>query len=634
MSMSSMRLQKPTHFWESFRRMLGIFVPWKWRIVVATIGGGIWAATNISAPLLLGAITNTIFEGVFSRNIPAGMSKAQSVALLRESGHENIASMVDAMDIVPGQGIDFHRLGWLAVALIVLYLFGNFVNYAVGITMNRVIARGIFHLRERAEKKIHTLPLSSIDGQKRGDVMSRVTNDIDNMTTSLQQTLSSLITNILWGLGLMVMMLAVSWKLALVVMLMLPCSFLMVGLIGPRSQKAYVKQWQATGTLNGRIEESFSAHALVHAYGQKDSQMAHFRQENEEMYSASLRAQILGGLMMPIMMFTGLLTFVGVAVLGGVQVASGQLRLGTVQAFIQFSQQFNQPMNTISMSITVLQSAVASAERVFEILLSGDETPDSPDAPELVPGPGRIVFENVDFSYRENQPLIEDLNLEAKPGQTVAIVGPTGAGKTTLVNLIMRFYDIDGGRILLDGQDIAELRRKDVRGQIGMVLQDPWLFQGTIRENIRYGRADAMDEDVVAAAKATFVDRFVASLPDGYDTVIEENAANVSAGERQLITIARAFISKPAILILDEATSNVDTRTEVLVQRAMAALREGRTSFIIAHRLSTIRDADVILVMEKGRIVEQGTHEDLLGKQGAYWKLYQAQFAGLTEEDA
>jgi len=453
-----------------------------------------------------------------------------------------------------------------------------------------------------------------------------VTNDIDNITQTMQQSLSTAVTNLLTVVGVLIMMFSISWQLAIVALVALPLMGVIFGVIGPKSQKAFATQWRKVGRLNARVEESFSGHALVRVYGREQDSREKFETENEELYQAAFKAQFLSGLMMPAMMFIGNLSYVGIAVLGGLMVASGQLRLGDVQAFIQYSQQFTQPLAELGGMAAVVQSGTASAERVFELLDEDEQDPDTDDAPALREGRGVIEFENVAFSYSPDKPLIRDLSFRVEPGQTVAIVGPTGAGKTTLVNLLMRFYELDGGRILLDGQDISELTRDDVRSRTGMVLQDPWLFAGSIRENIRYGNESASDAEIVEAAVATRVDRFVHSLPDGYDTVLDEDAANVSAGEKQLITIARAFVAEPSVLILDEATSSVDTRTELLLQHAMSALREGRTSFVIAHRLSTIRDADLILVMEHGDIVEKGTHEELIAAEGAYWRLYRSQF--------
>jgi ATP-binding cassette subfamily B protein len=484
------------------------------------------------------------------------------------------------------------------------------------------------------EAKIHRLPLTYFDKMQRGELLSRVTNDIDNISQTLQQTLSQLLTSLLTVIGVTVMMFVVSPLLAVIALITIPLTLLVTTLIAKRSQKLFVAQWRNTGELNGQIEEAFTGHSLVKVFGRHREVEERFRQKNQEMYQASFGAQFISGLIMPSMMFVGNLMYVAIAVVGGLQVASGAMQLGDVTAFIQYSRQFTQPLTQLGSMANLLQSGVASAERVFE-LLDADEQSADPVGPENPEGTrGRLAFEHVSFRYEPDKPLIEDLSLVAEPGQTVAIVGPTGAGKTTLVNLMMRFYDLDSGRITLDGVDIASMTRHDLRERMGMVLQDTWLFKGTIRENIAYGRPDATDEQIVDAAKATYVDRFVRSLPDGYDTVLDDEGSNVSAGEKQLLTIARAFLSRPSVLILDEATSSVDTRTELLVQKAMSALRADRTSFVIAHRLSTIRDADLILVMEAGRIVEQGTHSELLARGGAYYTLYNAQFAAPAEEEA
>ena len=514
------------------------------------------------------------------------------------------------------------------------------LSWLEGFILNRITIRAMLRLRADVEAKIHHLPLSYFDRVQRGELLSRVTNDIDNITNTLQQSLSGALRAILTVLGVVAMMLSISWKLTLAALVILPLMAVMFGVIGPRSQKAFTVQWAKTGRLNVRVEESFSGHALVRTYGRMRDSRERFDAENEELYRAGLRAQFLSGLMMPIMQVIGNLAYVVIAVLGGFMVAGGSLRLGDVQAFIQYSQQFSQPLGELGGMATAVQSGTASAERVFELLDAEEERPDDVNdagsAPQAAPRPahgGVIEMDRVRFSYDPDVELIRDLSLRVEPGQTVAIVGPTGAGKTTLVNLLMRFYDVDGGRITLDGVDISAMRRRDVRARTGMVLQDPWLFQGTIRENIRYGRPGASDEEVEAAARACYVDHTVRALPEGYETVLEEEAANISAGERQLLTIARAFIADPAVLILDEATSSVDTRTELLVQRAMGALRRGRTSFVIAHRLSTIRDADTILVMERGDIVEQGSHAELLERGGTYARLHAAQFARALAEN-
>jgi ATP-binding cassette subfamily B protein len=626
---------KPENFGQSFRRLIGLLRPHKVAFLLVSALGALGVLFTILAPKVLGEATNIIFEGVISSQLPAGVTQEQVVDQLRSEGQNDLANIVAAMtNLSPGSGVDFIRLGQVLMLVLGLYIAGSLLAWVQGYVINVIMVRTMWRLRESVESKINRLPLSYFDKVQRGELISRVTNDIDNITQTMQQSLSGALTNILTVVGVLIMMFSISWQLAIVALISLPLMGVIFGIIGPKSQKAFGTQWKKVGRLNARVEESFSGHALVKVFGREAEARAEFARENDELYDASFKAQFLSGLIMPGMMFIGNLTYVGIAVLGGLMVAGGQLRLGDVQAFIQYSQQFTQPLSQLGGMAAVVQSGTASAERVFRLLDEEEQDPDRTDAPAPVEGDGTIVFENVSFSYSPDRPLIRDLSFTVAPGQTVAIVGPTGAGKTTLVNLIMRFYELDGGRILLDGQDIAQLTRHDVRSRTGMVLQDPWLFAGSIRENIRYGRQSATDDEITEAAKATYVDRFVHSLPDGYDTVLEEDAANVSAGEKQLITIARAFVARPSVLILDEATSSVDTRTELLLQQAMAALRHGRTSFVIAHRLSTIRDADLILVMEQGSIVEQGTHDELIASEGAYWRLYNAQFEHATDVDA
>jgi ATP-binding cassette subfamily B protein len=533
-----------------------------------------------------------------------------------------------AENLVPGAGIDFDLLGRLLMTVLALYVAGALLMWLQGYIINVIMVRAMWRLREQVETKINRLPLAYFDKVQRGELISRVTNDIDNITQTMQQSLSTALTSILTVIGVLVMMFSISWQLALVALVSIPLMGVIFGVIGPKSQKAFGTQWRKVGRLNARVEESFSGHALVKVFGRRQDFADKFKAENEELYQASFKAQFLSGIIWPGMSFVSNLTYVGIAVLGGLMVANGTMLLGSVQAFIQYTQMFTQPLSELGGMAAVVQSGTASAERVFQLLDEDEQSEDDPQAPAPAEGDGTIEFEHVAFSYDPEHPLITDLSFTVRPGQTVAIVGPTGAGKTTLVNLLMRFYELDGGRILVNGQDIATLSRHDARARTGMVLQDPWLFAGTIRENIRYGRQSATDEEILAAAQATYVDRFVHSLPHGYDTVLEEDAANLSAGEKQLITIARAFVARPSVLILDEATSSVDTRTEKLLQQAMASLRQGRTSFVIAHRLSTIRDADLILVMEHGAIVEKGTHDELIAAGGAYHRLYQSQFAG------
>lgn len=618
---------KAANFGTSFRRLLGLLKPHAFALTLVTLLGAIGVVLTVAAPKVLGEATNILFEGVVSAMAPAGATKEQVVQGLVDAGQQDLANIVSAMqNFVPGAGVDFLALSRVLLFVLALYFASSLLMWIQGYVMNVVMVRVMWRMREQVEAKVHRLPLSYFDRVQRGELISRVTNDIDNITQMMQQSLSQALTSVLTVIGVLIMMLSISWQLTLVVLVSFPLMGVLFGVIGPRSQKAFGIQWRKVGRLNARVEESFSGHALVKVYGREKSAREAFRVENEELYQASFKAQFLSNIMQPAMMFIGNLTYVGIAVFGALMVAGGQLRLGDVQAFIQYSQQFTQPLAQLGGMAAVVQSGTASAERVFELLDVPEEEPDATDAPAPVDGDGTIEFQDVAFAYSPDRPLIHDLSFRVEPGQTVAIVGPTGAGKTTLVNLIMRFYELDGGRILLNGQDIATLTRRDIRAKTGMVLQDPWLFAGSIRENIRYGRADATDDEILAAARATYVDRFVHSLPDGYDTLLDEDASNISAGEKQLITIARAFVAQPSVLILDEATSSVDTRTELLLQHAMAALREGRTSFVIAHRLSTIRDADLILVMENGGIVEQGTHDELIAAGGAYFRLYNSQF--------
>lgn len=622
--------QKASSFGPSARRLMRRMRPDRPKILAVLGLTVVSVVLSAIGPWILGRATDLIFAGLIGGNpdIPAGTTRDELVAGLRADGQDRQADMIAAMtDLVPGQGVDFDAVARVLLIVLSVYVLGSALAWLAGYLLNDVVQGTVLRMRSDVEDKVHRLPLSYFDKQPRGELLSRVTNDIDNLSQSLQQTMSQLLTSLLTVLAVLGMMLWISPLLALVALVSVPLSMLLTGTVMKRSQGMFVQQWRRTGRLNAHIEETFSGHALVKVYGHQEEAERVFAEENDELYRSSFAAQFVSGLIMPIMMFIGNLNYVLVAVIGGLRVASGSLSLGEVQAFIQYTRQFTQPLAQVASMAGLLQSGVASAERVFELLDAPEEATEGavPAAPRDQRR-GEVRFEHVNFSYEADQPLIEDLSLVADPGHTVAIVGPTGAGKTTLVNLAMRFYEVDAGRITLDGVDIASMPRSELRSQTGMVLQDAWLFEGTIRENIAYGSPDATEEQILAAARATFVDRFVHSLPEGYDTVIDEEGSNLSAGERQLVTIARAFLSDPALLILDEATSSVDTRTELLLQHAMAALRSDRTSFVIAHRLSTIRDADLILVMEHGAIVEQGTHDELLAAAGAYARLYNSQF--------
>ena len=624
--------EKAQNFLPSAKRLLATLRTDTPKLVAVIVLGVVSVALSVVGPWALGQGTNVVFAGFVSLQMPAGATKQQIVDQLTAEGNTQQAEMLGAMNFTPGAGVDFTQLSWILIAVLAVYLFSSVFQWLQARLLNGIVQRAMNRLRMQVEDKIHRLPLSYFDRVQRGELLSRVTNDVDNIGQTMQQTLSQVIMSLLTVIGVLVMMFVISPLLAGIALVTIPLTVVITVLVAKRSQKLFVAQWKATGILNARVEETFSGHALVKVFGHQGEVEADFRAENDEVYRASFGAQFLSGIIMPAMMFVGNLVYVAIAVVGGIQVATGQLSIGNVQAFIQYSRQFTQPLSQLGSMANLLQSGVASAERVFELLDEPDESPD-PDPAETVPETASdLAFDDVSFRYVPDKPLIEGLSLVAHPGSTVAIVGPTGAGKTTLVNLIMRFYDPDSGRIRLEGLDTERMTRDDLRSRTGMVLQDTWLFAGTIRENILFGRPDATEEEVREAARGAYVDRFVHALPDGYDTVLDDEATNLSVGERQLITIARALLADPRILILDEATSSVDTRTELLIQRAMSKLREDRTAFVIAHRLSTIRDADLILVMEGGSIVEQGSHDELLKRRGAYWRLYNAQFEAPAQE--
>jgi ATP-binding cassette subfamily B protein len=629
-----MPAEKSMNFGPSARRLLRRLAPER-ALASCVLALAVGSVTlMVLGPRILGRATDIVFGGFIGARLPGNVGLDQVVAAARARGDDNYANLLERMDVVPGQGIDFSALGHVLLLALAVYVCGAVLSWLQGYVLNGVVQRTVLRLRADVEDKLNRLPLPYFDQQPRGEILSRVTNDIDNISMTLQQTMSQLLTSLLTVVGVVTMMFVISPLLALIALVTIPLSVFVTKAIAKRSQGQFVAQWRHTGKLNGHIEESFSGHELVKVFGRQHEVEDAFAEHNEALYEASFAAQFVSGLIMPAMMFLGNLTYAVIAVVGGLRVASGSMSLGDVQAFIQYSRQYTQPLTQVASMANLLQSGVASAERVFDLLDAPEQIPDPAKPGRPIRKKGRVEFQHIAFRYQPDTPLIDDLSLVAEPGHTIAIVGPTGAGKTTLVNLIMRFYELDDGRITLDGVDVATMRRDELRGEIGMVLQDTWLFGATIRDNIAYGKPGASEEEILEAARASYVDRFVRSLPDGYDTVIDEESSNLSAGQKQLITIARAFVAQPSLLILDEATSAVDTRTELLVQHAMAALRANRTSFVIAHRLSTIRDADLILVMEEGRIVEQGDHAELLGRHGAYERLYRAQFSHAEEEPA
>jgi ATP-binding cassette, subfamily B, multidrug efflux pump len=597
--MLSMPGQKAKNFKGTLRRLLGYLKPYRMKLTAVLLTAALSTVFGIVSPKLLGDATTKLFEGFMAK-----------------------------VNGVPGAAIDFAYVWHIIMVLIGLYIASSAFAYIQQYLMAGVAQKTVYTLRKQVDEKLARLPLKYFDARSHGEVMSRVVNDVDTISGTLQQSLTQMITSIITLIGVIVMMLTISPLMTLILILTLPLSFVVIRAIASRSRPHFKGQQQALGELNSHVEEMYTGHKIVKAFGREQSAVQKFDTINERLHESAWKAQFISGIMMPLMMLVSNIGFVLVCVVGGVLVTRGSIRIGDVQAFIQYAQQFSQPITQTANIANVIQSTLAAAERVFEVLDEPEESAEPVSMAGTFSLQGHVRFEHVSFGYKEEEPLIRDMNIDVKPGMTVAIVGPTGAGKTTLVNLLMRFYEIGEGRITIDGRDIRELPRGELRSLFGMVLQDTWLFNGSIRENIAYGRAGATDEEVLQAAQAAHADHFVRTLPDGYDTILNEEASNISQGQKQLLTIARAFLADPAILILDEATSSVDTRTELLIQKAMSGLMEGRTSFVIAHRLSTIRDADLILVMNNGSVIEQGNHEELLLAGGFYAELYNSQFAG------
>ncbi len=602
-------VEKPKNFRKTFFRLMAYFLPQRFRLLIVLITAILGTAFNIIGPKILGLATTKLFTGLLAKFLAIRMHQ-------------------------PPPSVDFGYIATVLLILLGLYVISAVFMYVQQYVMAGVAQRTMYQLRKEVDTKISRLPLKYFDGRTHGEIMSRAVNDMDNLSTTLQQSVTQLISSVVMLIGVVILMLTISPLLSLIVVLTLPLSMFVTIGIAKRSQEYFRRQQRALGELNGHVEEMYTGHKIVKAFGREGQSITEFNERNEKLYDAGWRAQFVSGIIMPLMRFIGNIGYVFVAVVGGVMVTQGTIAIGDVQAFIQYAQQFTMPITQLANIANVIQSAMASTERIFELLDETEEVPEATDAKIIEHPQGAVQFAHVQFGYSPDAILMQDMNIDVKPGQMIAVVGPTGAGKTTLVNLLMRFYEVNSGKILVDGVDITDIKRGALRRMFGMVLQDTWLFNGTIRDNIAYGREGATDEEIVQAAKQAYADHFIRTLPQGYNTVLNEEASNISQGQRQLLTIARAFLADPEILILDEATSSVDTRTEMQIQKAMAELQKGRTSFVIAHRLSTIRDADLILVMNHGSIIEQGTHQELLAQGGFYADLYNSQFTGALLEEA
>jgi len=598
-----MPVQKAKNFKGTLKRLMGYLKPRRLQLFAVFLTAILSTVFSIVSPKILGKATTKLFEGIMQK-----------------------------MMHVPGAKVDFQYIGQIILMLVGLYVISAFFSYIQQYIMAGVAQKTVYDMRNDVNDKLASLPLKFFDSHTHGEILSRVTNDVDNIASTLQQSMTQLITSVITIVGIVIMMLTISPIMTLIALITLPLSLFVTAKIAKRSQKYFASQQKELGELNGHVEEMYTGHKIVKAFGREEESIKAFNNINERLYNAGWKAQFISGIIMPMMSFIGNIGYVAVCVVGGILVTKKQIEIGDVQAFIQYSRQLTWPITQAANIANVIQSTIASAERVFELLDESEEIPDHDNAKIIEFPKGEVRFQNVKFGYKEDATLIENMNIDVKQGQTIAIVGPTGAGKTTLVNLLMRFYETGGGKITVDGVDIRDLKRGDLRSMFGMVLQDTWLFNGTIRDNIAYGREGATDEDVVRAARAAHADHFIRTLPDGYNTILNEEASNISQGQKQLLTIARAILANPAILILDEATSSVDTRTEIYIQKAMTELMQGRTSFVIAHRLSTIRDADLILVMNNGSIIEKGSHNELLRKGGFYADLYNSQFTGANLE--